>query len=1026
MKHVSWMLQKWCEAERKIDERNVKLCQMPLQRTHRMIESWLKCTHDSVRPNVVTEIVLLYIETCMSNDTINNKPAGSNSDFSKFLLEYTKQSILVAYLKVKQHYDATSILRDLSLELPTKTQVSKEIIKASKAARMKVVSKKQEWIDYIEEIEMLFDDEAEISIALWRKGIFEVIPEVGMETLAVELVTDIKDLLSQDSKSLDVQYRVLLAGASRFQMFLQTLCHRYMLLEQEKNAKQQPSSSDVKTEHATTSAGTRIGPHLRRESFNEMFGNNTLGGRLRKLGEFADNQRIDKIFEFIQTELSTRLQSWMEKSLHRCRDFISRAAEKERWECDAINAMEEIENKQMQLAQQKLKNKPSKTADDENDKGNQTAEEDVIEDEDRGQTEDVTWANFVGDSFLVIDNEINAYFVNLKSFAAEAMSTSTLFYERLGFVLDHVLKIIQSSFIDITILDNSIPKEEKKNIIPMPEGQVSKVHKHVERVYMARATENFVKTIDALSADSQVDQVLSPRTNNDNSVIPNLIAQLSKANPDSPHENHPIFAIANHTKLLNEDMGEVQMLDDEHFKKELKYMCIKLSTISRLDELIADLGPRLLRYINSLEEPKEAHLKEKFEKYRNQLIQSTHKFVTDSKALTNAALPRASFAIARRFFDVQIQHYFAFELYAYGNTLQTTVLKLGLLAKMKEYLEICDKYLRYKDLRMLTCAWANLYGQRMQSVLIGPFLRTFEIAHNTAIVQDFEESFNLFQNFNEDDFDKPVWPVTQKEHPLFGYHEVIKMMKMPTAELIQLHVLIMAERAEEEEKSELEKEKKEELEMKEQTKGRKYPNKQELMELYPLSYMAEKGEQDKERLKKIHDHPSLHVLAHRKDEEAQAYVENFMQFRDKQQPLVFIFTSVINPGSVCDPFAVVTVNDITKSTRVVRQSADPSWQQVLDFDLTETLPTIKSRFVFGNFQLKFEIFDWTPENLPENEAVGYHQLKIKTNQKNISYELVQLYQDQKNRLFAAKRGQLLISVLLDDLWLAVNELVLTE
>ncbi|ETO25746.1 hypothetical protein RFI_11392 [Reticulomyxa filosa] len=230
MKHLSWQVQQWCGGKLELDELNATLCQNSFELIHQTIESWLKYTHDSVRANVVIEVMTLFVEMSTSHNSIARKPPSSNSDFAKFLLEHIKQSILVA---IKQHYNATSILKDLALELPNKVHATRVVAKLSKAARMKGVSKRDEWQEYIEEIEMLFIDESEVSIALWRYGIFEVIPEIGLETLALEYVTDTINLLSADQTSLDIQYRVVLSAASRLQLLLQSLCTKYATLEKE-------------------------------------------------------------------------------------------------------------------------------------------------------------------------------------------------------------------------------------------------------------------------------------------------------------------------------------------------------------------------------------------------------------------------------------------------------------------------------------------------------------------------------------------------------------------------------------------------------------------------------------------------------------------------------------------------------------------------------------------------------------------------------------------------------------------------
>ncbi|ETO24513.1 hypothetical protein RFI_12641 [Reticulomyxa filosa] len=101
MKHLSWLIRhSFNEKTKPLDELNVALCQHPLQRSKRILETWLKFMHDSVKPNAVTEVILLYLETCTSADFIAGKEAYSYSDYAQFLEEYIKQSIETAVLFV--------------------------------------------------------------------------------------------------------------------------------------------------------------------------------------------------------------------------------------------------------------------------------------------------------------------------------------------------------------------------------------------------------------------------------------------------------------------------------------------------------------------------------------------------------------------------------------------------------------------------------------------------------------------------------------------------------------------------------------------------------------------------------------------------------------------------------------------------------------------------------------------------------------------------------------------------------------
>ncbi|ETO23948.1 hypothetical protein RFI_13211, partial [Reticulomyxa filosa] len=279
------------------------------------------------------------------------------------------------------------------------------------------------------------------------------------------------------------------------------------------------------------------------------------------------------------------------------------------------------------------------------------------------------------------------------------------------------------------------------------------------------------------------------------------------------------------------------------------------------------------------------HLKEKYEDYRQQLVQSAYQFVTESKEVVNNSLRQAVAHMVTQIIDVQNQHFFTFELYRPGTIESTTAIKLGLLEKLFEYLSRCDDYLRHKDLRAFTCCLASFYAKRMRQVLIGRTIRTFRLQDNEVLEKDFDELFELLASFDGVDFDVERFPLSNEEHPLYPYFDVLELMKTPNNDLFHQHVMVMTERSEIEDKAEKEREDKEMEEIKEKLKDPRYKKRQERIKLYSLASLAEKLVRQRNRLKRIHDHPVLHVLTHRADEEAQTYVENFVQYRKKNEPL---------------------------------------------------------------------------------------------------------------------------------------------
>ncbi|ETO09005.1 hypothetical protein RFI_28382 [Reticulomyxa filosa] len=233
MKHLSWIIRHLLENKSLLDEMNVAIGQIPLTRSKKIMEGWLKRMHDSVNPYVVAEVIILYIETCVSDDAMAGNPRYAYCDFATFLTEYVKQSIDSAYINVKELYEVASTLKELSN--PSLNDNAKKFAESSKttlsfASSSKLMSpltkqkplqesaispsmsrddvspesektpeaaddakskhaalknffrdenNQKEWWEFISEIEMLFNDDSKISVALWEEEIFDTIPKVN-------------------------------------------------------------------------------------------------------------------------------------------------------------------------------------------------------------------------------------------------------------------------------------------------------------------------------------------------------------------------------------------------------------------------------------------------------------------------------------------------------------------------------------------------------------------------------------------------------------------------------------------------------------------------------------------------------------------------------------------------------------------------------------------------------------------------------------------------------------------------------
>jgi len=193
---------------------------------------------------------------------------------------------------------------------------------------------------------------------------------------------------------------------------------------------------------------------------------------------------------------------------------------------------------------------------------------------------------------------------------------------------------------------------------------------------------------------------------------------------------------------------------------------------------------------------------------------------------------------------------------------------------------------------------------------------------------------------------------------------------------------------------------------------------------------------ERHRLKKSHDHPTLRVLAHRRDEEAQMYVENFVQFADKKQPLLLNFCNMsgilrvivhkgsdipaMNMGDTSDPYVKVNIHGMIKSTRVIRRTLAPTWQQALDFELTDNVLRAIKRT--KHLAVTFEIFDWGRFS---HDFIGQHKLKIEIDHENIQQKTLPLF-DQEYNAFTSKRGELVVSIEVENIWVGVKEISLDD
>ncbi len=149
----------------------------------------------------------------------------------------------------------------------------------------------------------------------------------------------------------------------------------------------------------------------------------------------------------------------------------------------------------------------------------------------------------------------------------------------------------------------------------------------------------------------------------------------------------------------------LQRIEDEEFHNECKYICVKLSSLSRSMEIIADLSGYLLNKIQLIPSPianEEGNiLRKKFEIHKQELISSAYKFITNCKREAKQCIERAVNRMVFQLLSVQNGAYFKLKLYIYGRIPSTTGVKIGLYQRIADYLNVCSDYLREKDLQLI-------------------------------------------------------------------------------------------------------------------------------------------------------------------------------------------------------------------------------------------------------------------------------------------------------------------------------------
>lgn len=407
-----------------------------------------------------------------------------------------------------------------------------------------------------------------------------------------------------------------------------------------------------------------------------------------------------------------------------------------------------------------------------------------------------------------------------------------------------------------------------------------------------------------------------------------------------------------------------------------------------------DLSGFLLNKIQKIAPPSEEGMRRKFEVHKQSLIKSAYSFITFCKSEAKKCMERAVNRMVFQLLSVQNGAYFKLKLYRIGRIPLTTAIRIGLFQRIADYMNTCSDYLREGDLQCIVREIALRLCRHFKEVLIGYSLkppRVFNTEHDTKyIVGDYNECNKLFSDFglfvNDDE---------KKENVFSSYSECIQMMQCSTKELIQKHMIKMMERKSEQNKNK---------------------NIQKVKSLH--TSIRAKAVMDKAVIGQIYDDQIIHVLAHRSDDdEAVSYVENFVQYRHSQKPLIIDLSQtnntlriIIHEGVMkkqCNPFcrvSVVTQSERMKNeTRIIRQTAAPKWDEAIDCNL-KNIKKMK-----GHIMIEIDCWHWKYDG--SDQLIGKITERLECGQQNVCEEWMNLDDDENG-----KKGKILISIECENLW----------
>ena len=176
---------------------------------------------------------------------------------------------------------------------------------------------------------------------------------------------------------------------------------------------------------------------------------------MKKKNETKKNTCVSKVFHYIKGEIFQRLSVWIDESVNRVAEWITRTADAETWEPPkkgnqhnvmSLGGMSAIEAQFPEYA--------DLNADDDDLFSGLGTDDGTI----GGH---ITWALFIRDAFSFIYREIDIYFDHLKRFPSEAMSTAIEFFNYMSDLVIYCLQIVKMSIGDTVCCE----KEKNTNTV---------------------------------------------------------------------------------------------------------------------------------------------------------------------------------------------------------------------------------------------------------------------------------------------------------------------------------------------------------------------------------------------------------------------------------------------------------------------------------------------------------------------------------------------------------------------------------